>query len=89
LKLVVASLNLTAGLIWVFIVLRNFDRLSFLGMHRLPGHGGFHLRGVGLLPAVAGMLFNVSAVLGFRSWMRRHDEAQPPITTLFGSKPPL
>jgi hypothetical protein len=62
-KLVGPCLNLVAGLLWLFVAFLRFDRLS--GLHSRDGEG--------LLPCVAGLLFLVSAALGFRNWMRGHD----------------
>lgn len=99
-KIAAILLQLFAGLIWLYIGLRNFDRLDFLSVYRLPLsqsfgiHGGrslYHIpqaRGGFLLPCVAGLLFLIAAAVQWLSFRRsRENGEEPAVTTLFGPPP--
>jgi len=81
----VPILNLLAGLGWIAVALRNFDRLGFLNVYHLREYRG--LRGHGgdvLLPCVAGLLFLIGAAVGLLRANRGPKGAPDPVvTTLF------
>ncbi len=80
-------LHLSAGLIWVFIGLRRFDRLGFLDVYRMSGYRGRATHPADcILPCAAGLLFLIAAATGFLKSRQNRDGTPEPITTIFGPR---
>ncbi len=79
-------LRLCAGVVWIWIALSRFDRLSLLDVYNFPNHHRVvpHQGGRVLLPCVVGLLCLAGAALGF---LRRNNTSPPAVITLFGRHP--